>query len=423
MRLETEMANEVDGILDAWRARMLTVFLIVLCVRIVFPGLACLAGYGIEAPWPFRLAIAVLCGVLVVDTLLFRADFWWRMYVMLVDVVVIGVLQLWMGQLAGDGRATLLLPPFLSLVLIGPRAGWVLLAICAALFAGVLQLTGAEGAMGSASLSEPHAAFKYWGLMWLVWVEQAVLLMLLLSLFVQRLRRTMINERQALRELEKSCAERQRLAQEVDRLGTMERRRLGAELHDGLCQHLTAIHLNCATLERRARDTGQIDVAEFKRIHGLVEEAIDMAYDVSRDLCPVDLDTDALVPALEQMCRKVQERQGLVCTLKADPELSVRDPECAVNLYRIAGEAVANAVKHAKCTRVVIELTHEFGQLVLCVTDNGSGRAVGGVSKGGLGLDIMAYRAELLGGSLEAGDAHGGGYRVTCRVPNRKESK
>jgi len=420
---ESDIATEVDGLLNVWRARALNILLIVLSVRIVLPLLACLAGFGIVTPWPFRFAYAALCGVLVLDTLLFRADFRWRTVAMLVDVVAIGVLQLWMGQLAGDGRATLLLPPFLSLILIGPRAGWVLLAVCAALFAGVLQLTGTEGVMGSASLAEPGGSFRYWGLMWLVWVEQAVLLMLLLSLFVQRIRRTMISERQALRQLEKACAERQRLAREVDRLGAMERRRLGAELHDGLCQHLAAIHLNCAAMEMRARDTGKIETNEFERIHGLVEEAIDMAYDVSRDLCPVDLDPDALVPALEQMCRKVQERHGLVCTLTADPELTVGDPECALNLYRIAGEAVTNAVKHAKCTHVTVELKHAFGLFALCVTDNGCGRVAGAVSKGGLGLDIMAYRAELIGGNLEVGNVSGGGYRVLCRVPSRKETK
>jgi len=251
----------------------------------------------------------------------------------------------------------------------------------------------------------------------------AVLLMLLLSLFVQRIRRTMISERQALRQLEKSCAERQRLAQEVDRLGTMERHRLGAEIHDGLCQHLTAIHLNCATMEMRAHEAGRIELPEFKRIHGLVEEAITMAYDVARDLCPVDLDPDALVPALEQLCRKVQERYGLVCTLMADPKLTVGDPECALNLYRIASEAVTNAAKHAKCKRIKVELTREFGVLLLCVTDDGCGLAAGSVSKDGLGLAIMAYRAELIGGNLEVGNAFGSGCRVTCRAPNRKGTK
>jgi len=421
--VNADIANEVDGILDAWRARALNILLIVLSVRIVLPEVACLAGYGIVAPWPFRLACIALCGVLVLDAFLFRVKFRWRTYAMLIDVVVIGVLQLWMGQLAGDGRATLLLPPFLSLILIGPRTGWAILVVCAALFAGILQLTGTGETSIPYPPTETGGSFRYWGLMWLVWVEQAVLLMLLLSLFMQRIRRTMINERQALRQLEKSCAERQRLAQEVDRLGTMERHRLGAEIHDGLCQHLTAIHLNCATMEMRAHDSDRIELPEFKRIHGLVEEAITMAYDVARDLCPVDLDPDALVPALEQLCRKAQERYDLVCTLMADPKLTVGDPECALNLYRIASEAVTNAAKHAKCKRIKVELTREFGVLLLCVTDDGCGLAAESVSKDGLGLAIMAYRAELIGGTLEVGNVFGSGCRVTCRAPNRKGSK
>ena len=423
MQTESDIASEVDGTLDAWRARALSVLLIVLSVRIVFPGLACLAGYGIVTPWPFRIVYAALCGVLVLDTLLFRADFRWRTVVMLVDVVVIGVLQLWMGQLAGDGRATLLLPPFLSLILIGPRAGWALLAVCAALFAGVLQLTGTEGAIVSAPPAEPGGSFRYWGLMWLVWVEQAVLLMLLLSLFVQRIRRTMINERQALRQLEKACAERQRLAREVDRLGAMERRRLGAELHDGLCQHLTAIHLNCATMEMRARDTGRIEATEFKRIHGLVEEAIDMAYDVSRG--PVsggprprragsgartDVPQGAGTP---WPCLHADGRSGAdggrpgVCAEPLPHRRRGRDQRReACEVYARDGRTETRV----RSVRAVCD-----GQWLRTY---GRGCLQGRFGPRHHGVPCGTHRRELGGRKRVRG-----GYRVLCRVPNRRETK
>lgn len=100
-----------------------------------------------------------------------------------------------------------------------------------------------------------------------------------------------------MRRLEAETADRKCLEAEVARVSEAERRSLGSELHDGLCQNLTAALLNCTAFENRRAVSGAPDTAEVARIREAIEESIDTAYDVARGLCPVDLEPEGLVPA------------------------------------------------------------------------------------------------------------------------------
>ena len=417
MQLEEEIAREVDGVLDAWRSRALSVLLIAGCVLILPPLLVLLSGRAMAVPWPVHVVCVLLYVLLLVAALRPGWGLKRRSLVLLLCVATLGAIQLAVGRLEGNGRLALLMPPFLALVLMGPAAGWATMAVCACLFAGVPPLLQFDSFVRHVPAVGSDMPLSYWLLQWLLWVNIVALLMILFSRFERLQRQTMINERLALRRLEEAVRDRQRLAREVDRIGEMERRRLGAELHDGLCQHLAATLLNCAAAEACAKTSGQIGSSDFAKIHSLVKESIDMAYDVSRGLCPVDLDPEALVPALEQLCRAVQERHAVECVLEADSSLAVSDSEAALNLYRIAGEAVANAVKHARCAHIGVSLAREQGELVLRIEDDGKEGPPTAAHKGGLGVGIMAYRAELIGGRLEMALFPGGGRRVTCRVP------
>lgn len=421
MQLEEEIALEVDGVLNAWRSRALSVLLIVGCALILPPLLVLLSGRAMVVPWPVHAVCVFLYALLLAAALRPGWGLKGRSLVLLLCVATLGAIQLAVGRLEGNGRLALLMPPFLALVLMGPAAGWVTMAVCACLFAGVPLLLQFDSFARHVPAVGSDMPLSYWLLQWLLWVNSVALLMILLSRFERLQRQTMINERLALRRLEEAGRDRQRLAREVDRIGEMERRRLGAELHDGLCQHLAATLLNCAAVEACAKTSGKIGSSDFAKIHSLVKESIDMAYDVSRGLCPVDLDPEALVPALEQLCRSVQERHAVECVLEADFSLAVSDSTAALNLYRIAGEAVANAVKHARCARIGVSLMRERGELVLRIEDDGKEASPTVGHKGGLGVGIMAYRAELVGGRLETELLPGGGRRVTCRVPELED--
>jgi signal transduction histidine kinase len=412
----------VDALLDAWRQRALTVLLRVFCAITLFPLLALLAGRLIVVPWPLRAVCALLYLVLLTATLCPRLGLRRRASALIGCVAVASAIQLLEGRLSGNGRIALLLLPFLTLVLVGPRAGWAAAATSAALFAAVPLALQSAWVTAHVPGVTPNEPLPYWGLQWLLWVNIVAVLMTLLSRFERLQRRTMIAERMALRQLEAETADRLRLEEEIGRIGEEERRRLGAELHDGLCQHLTAALLNCSAMESQRPPEGAADAGGMTQLRVALEDAIGMAYDVAKGLCPVDMDPDALLPALERLCQDVRARHGIACRVQADRAFAIRNPEQALHLYRIAREAVVNTVKHARCTRLAITLEHAGTDLVLTVTDDGRQAAPGVAPVPGLGLRIMGYRAKQLGGTLQITGTEEGGMRVICRVPGLEDA-
>ncbi len=414
---DASIARDVDEGILAWRARVLNILLRVYSVIALVPLIAILAGRGLELPEPLRIVCLVLYLILLLATLRPSWSVRVRAGVLLAISAVLGSMQLAVGQLAGHGRIALMLLPLLALLLVGPRTGWAALAFGATAFALVPLALRPGGlpdriAVGHA-LDVPPA---YWGLQWILWMIVLLVLMILFTRFQILQRRSMIAERLARRQLEAESADRQRLEAAIVRIGEEERRRLGAELHDGLCQHLTAALLNCSAMENERKADGLPDAA-LTRLRVALSDAIGMAYDVAKGLCPMDVDPDSLLPALERLCRETRERHGIDCRLQADCDLAIRNSELALHLYRIAREAVANAVKHAKGSQISIALARTAGELVLQVTDDGRGAVLGMAPATGLGLSIMKHRAKLIGGTLQVTGGTNGGMQVVCRVP------
>jgi len=411
------ITREVDALLDAWRQRALTVLLRVFCAITLLPLLAVLAGRIIVVPWPLRAVCALLYLVVLIGALCPRVGLRSRAVALLGCVVVISAIQLFVGHLSGNGRIALLSLPFLTLALVGPRAGWLVAAASAVLFAAVPLALQSEWVLARVPGVTANEPLSYWAIQWLLWVNIVAVLMTLLSRFERLQRRTMIAERMALRQLEVETADRLRLEEEIGRIAEEERRRLGAELHDGLCQHLTAALLNCSAMENQRPFAGAADAGGLTQLRVALEDAIGMAYDVAKGLCPVDMDPEALLPALERLCQDVRTCHGIACRVQAERVFPIRNPEQALHLYRIAREAVLNAVKHAHCTHLEITLEHAGTDLVLSITDDGRKTAPVVAPVPGLGLRIMSYRARQLGGTLQITGTEEGGMRVICRVP------
>jgi len=401
----------------------LRILLAVYSTIMLVPLTALLAGRGVVVPWSLRAACLLIYMITLFATLRTRLALRTRLGILLAVSAVFGTIQLVVGQLAGHGRITLLIVPFLALLLAGPQAGWWLAGLCSLLFAIVPLLlhSGLLVDLGQsvAGITSPPA---YWAVQWLLWMIAVLILIILFTRFQALQRRTMIAERMALRQLEAETADRQRLEEELSRIGDDERRRLGAELHDGLCQHLTAVLLNCLALENQRRVAGADDSADVAKIRVALQDTIGIAYDVAQGLCPVDMAPDGLLPALERLCRETLDRHGIACDLRAAPKLAIQNPEHALHLYRIAREAVTNAIKHARCTRVSITLDQHADALTLQIADNGQAAVPGTAPVAGLGLGIMAYRAKLIGGELRVAADANGGMRVTCRLPGPEES-
>jgi signal transduction histidine kinase len=215
--------------------------------------------------------------------------------------------------------------------------------------------------------------------------------------------------------LETEMAQRNRLEQQIVTISEEERRRISLELHDGLCQGLTAARLRCDALSPGGGKKGAEDEA-LVHLSGLLDTLVGQAYDLSRGLWP--LEHDGVGPSFREMLRRQSESSAIPIEFHRDMACQACPRSHLAQLYRIAQEAVANALKHARPGRIVVSLACPAGQgTVLAVRDDGCGRCRDIPPTGGLGLGIMAHRARLIGGELRILDTPGGGTEVVCTAP------
>jgi signal transduction histidine kinase len=241
----------------------------------------------------------------------------------------------------------------------------------------------------------------------------------LFTILLHNLRTVMRDLDQRVRDrtvaLRREIAERERLDKEVAEVADRERLRLGQELHDGLCQHLTGTALTAQTLRERLATRSPAEAAQADQIVRYIEEGIDMSRNLARGLFSPELEADGLMVALHGLAENMTERFRVPCAFDSDGIVNVRDAKVANQLYRIAQEAVMNAIKHANATRIDITLAESETELTLEVSDDGVG-----VSKNseheGLGLRLMAHGASLVGADFKMKRSGAGGTTVQCRV-------
>lgn len=216
--------------------------------------------------------------------------------------------------------------------------------------------------------------------------------------------------------LHEQMEERTRLEAEIVNLSENERRHLSHELHDGLCQQLTAMRLYCDVLKEDMIDhpVGE----QVTRLSKMLSESVDHAYNLSRGLWPVDLDPNGMSLFLEAFCNRIAASKGIAIRINQDRSCAHCNNEHITQFYRIAQEAITNAVKHSGASRIDVELDckSHAGHVFLSVRDNGIGRQAEPPSHGGLGTRIMAHRARIIGGQLEIADVAGGGTEVRCKI-------
>lgn len=217
--------------------------------------------------------------------------------------------------------------------------------------------------------------------------------------------------------LTNEMAERARLECEIVNTSEEERRRISHEIHDGLCQQLTGARLRCCVLERELTAEGSL-VPGLRQLSDLLNEAVDHAYDLSHGLWPMEHEQMLGKPSLEATVRRLLKSSAIPIKLRQDIGCATCASSQMVQIFRMAQEAIANAVKHSQATSISVELccTQAAG-ISLAVIDNGQGRKPGNCAPGGLGLRIMAYRAHVAGGKIEISDTPGGGTTVACTAP------
>jgi PAS domain S-box-containing protein len=213
-------------------------------------------------------------------------------------------------------------------------------------------------------------------------------------------------------------SERKRLEQEVLDIANRERRRFGHELHDGLCQELTGVALMLRSMATHMQRNVLPTSHQLEEIIALVTDSIDSARAMAHGLSPVTLDRGGLVSALNNLAHRARESYGIDVRLrsKVPPRLTIDEPT-ASHLYRIAQEAINNAVKHGHARAITVTLQAYDDKVQLSVSDDGIGLQAGTVGGSGMGLKIMAYRARMIRGVIEVAPRRGGGTRVQCVCP------
>lgn len=235
------------------------------------------------------------------------------------------------------------------------------------------------------------------------------------KLLEERVRERTRELRVANEELQDEIARRKGLEGEILEISDREQQRLGQEIHDGLCQHLTAVAFMARSVALRLKNHRVIEAGDIEKIAQLVNEAATDTRNLSRALHRIDVDSAGFITALEDLVDR--EIWQIPCRLEVKPSFHIEDDIAAGELYRIAREAVINGNKHSAAREIVIRLERARSEMVLRVIDDGVGFSNEPKTKRGLGAHIMGYRARLAGARLEIDSPKQGGTCVSCYLP------
>jgi len=419
-----------EAVVAEWRRKAVNVFAVASTAAYLPAVVMMVAGAAPPNGWPSQLILVGAYFCCVFCALLYRTNYRTRAWALLAAVYVVALIHLITIPQGPFAKVLASMLPILAIVVLGARAAWaVTVASIGLIFFGPL-LQQVVGLVEMLTL-EPAGAPTPTNVVFYQGVGLAASLvcqMILLDRFHSFLMRSLTSLQReageraaAYQRLEREMGERQRLEREMDNIRDNERRRLGQDLHDGVCQQVTAALLRCQALGRRLERGGELSGADFETVSGLLAESIDEAHNVARGLCPLDPEPESLVHALRSLVKRTREMSSVGCELVETGNLLVPDEEVAQHLYRIAQEALSNAVRHALASQITVELRQSEGYLTLLVEDDGIGLPAERPTEG-MGLRIMAHRAQILNGDLSVTPSSAGGTRVACRIPFRRET-
>ncbi len=233
----------------------------------------------------------------------------------------------------------------------------------------------------------------------------------------EKLSRTVDEQKEVNERLQAEIEERRRLEERVLQISEREQRRIGQDMHDGLGQHLTGVACLSKALQQKLQAAGELGVAESAQLVDLVDEGIQQTRNLARGLYPAELETHGLLASLTTFATTAQQLYDTSCRVVCLQPLAEPDPRTSIQLYRIAQEAVSNAVKHGGASYIAIGIEAVNDGLRFAIEDDGIGIAEGSAETGGLGLAIMRYRAESIGARLDIGRRQSGGTAVVCQIP------
>ncbi|HQY88814.1 MAG TPA: PAS domain S-box protein, partial [Tepidisphaeraceae bacterium] len=215
----------------------------------------------------------------------------------------------------------------------------------------------------------------------------------------------------------RDMTERRRLERQILEISKLEQQRIGQDLHDGLCQELTALSFGLQSLENKLnQDSLSSHASAVSKLTSLVDQTLAQARDLARGLNPISIDGGGFPSALSELATRLATLFSIECTFAFNSSTSVINSEVATQLYRIAQEASSNSIRHGRAKRIEIRLESVGEDHVLTIEDDGVGIELNNPKKTGVGLEIMRYRASLVGGVFEISPTSPHGTRVTCTL-------
>lgn len=216
-----------------------------------------------------------------------------------------------------------------------------------------------------------------------------------------------------------NVTERRRLEREVIDAASREQQRFALDLHDVLAQELVGLSLLAAAAAARSRRAAPIDARDLEQIAEIAVKACKDARAMAHGIAPVGMACGSLGKALRRLASATVELHEIGVSVNVHGQsVNEIDSTKVDHLYRIAQEAVWNAVKHAQCRRTIISVNVRDEFVCLTIRDDGRGMTPG-VAASGIGLELMHYRAHLLGGHLTIDSQRNGGTRIRCVCPAR----
>jgi PAS domain S-box-containing protein len=214
--------------------------------------------------------------------------------------------------------------------------------------------------------------------------------------------------------LRQEMEQRQMLEKQILRITEQERARISQDLHDSVCQELTGTAFLLKSRARAIESQSRVAADSLFEAAETVNANAQMARDLARGLHPIEIGASGLPSVLRELCSRMSADVSCRCDC---PRFLRIDQNVAINLYRIAQEALTNSMKHAKASEITISLERSKGAIVLTVNDDGQGKRR---RRRGLGTLMMEYRANAIGGTLTIESAASRGTSVTCRIPCKR---
>lgn len=212
-------------------------------------------------------------------------------------------------------------------------------------------------------------------------------------------------------------AQRKRLEKELLDISDRERQRVGQDLHDGLCQHLAGIELMSRVLEQKLAAKSTAEAACAAEIAEYVRQAIGQTRLLARGLSPITLESEGLMAGLQELATNTEKMFNISCRFECKTPVRMTNNANAIHLYRIAQEAVSNAIKHGQASSIVIRLSRNKTHTLLRVENNGLDFPAVLPQNKGMGLRIMQYRTGMIAGELSIQKGPHGGASLICSVP------